>query len=241
MDTRSGSTTTPSPAQRVDAVRQAIAQACGAGGRATNEVTLIAVSKTRSADEIRNLAGFGLQHFAENYLQEARSKQQALADVPLVWHFIGPIQSNKTRDLAAHFDWVHSVDRLKVARRLAEQRPAQLPPLNVCLQVNIDDEASKSGASLAEIPALATAVAALPRLRLRGLMAIPDPQQADRGAAAFQRLAMTLQQLAPTIPGLDTLSMGMSDDFDLAIAAGATHIRVGTALFGPRPAKDISE
>src|SRR5690606_28609504 len=173
----------------------------------------------------------------ENYLQEALPKQAALADLPLTWHFIGPIQSNKTRDIASHFAWVHSVDRDRIARRLNDQRPGHLPPLNVCIQVNIDDEDSKSGVTPEEVPALAALIHSLPRLQLRGLMTIPRADAADGNRAAFRRLAMTLSQLRHTIAAPDTLSMGMSDDFEVAIAEGATLIRLGTALFGPRPAK----
>ena len=171
-----------------------------------------------------------------NWTQEALDKMPALADRGLAWHFIGPIQSNKTRDIAAHFDWVHSVDRLKVARRLSEQRPADLPPLNVCIQVNVDDEDSKSGIALEAVPALAAEIVTLPNLRLRGLMAIPRAGSEDSSRGAFRQLAMTLSQLRNTMPSLDTLSMGMSADYGVAIEEGATIVRVGTALFGPRTA-----
>ncbi|MCH8542192.1 MAG: YggS family pyridoxal phosphate-dependent enzyme [Alcanivorax sp.] len=216
-----------------------IDHSCRQAGRPDGEVTLLAVSKTRSADEIRALSAQGVTDFGENYLQEALAKQPALADLGLTWHFIGPIQSNKTRDIASHFAWVHSLDRLKIARRLSEQRPPSLPPLNLCIQVNVDDEASKSGVALAEVPALAAAIAQLPNVRLRGLMAIPRAGATDNNQAAFRTLAMTLSQLRHTMPGqtaacLDTLSMGMSDDFETAIAEGATLVRIGTALFGPR-------
>jgi hypothetical protein len=222
------------PERRYQQVQAAVEAACNAAGRPRQAVTLVAVSKTRSATDIATLARLGQRDFGENYLQEALDKIHALPDQPLVWHFIGPIQSNKTRDIAAHFHWVHSVDRLKIARRLSEQRPPHLPPLNVCLQVNIDAEASKSGIAEADLPELAQAVNALPGLQLRGLMAIPRADSSDNNRAAFQRLAMTLSSLRNTMPALDTLSMGMSNDFPEAIAAGATHIRVGTALFGPR-------
>ena len=170
--------------------------------------------------------------FGENYLQEALEKQTQLADLPLIWHFIGPIQSNKTRPIAEHFDWVHSVDRLKIAQRLSEQRPAHLPALNICLQVNVSGEQSKSGCSPEELTALARAVVALPNLRLRGLMAIPEPTD-DVAAqhAAFARLRQLRDELALN---LDTLSMGMSHDLEAAIAEGATWVRIGTALFGAR-------
>ena len=207
---------------------------CEQSGRASDSVQLLAVSKTRTADEVARLADQGQRHFGENYLQEALDKIAALQGKELVWHFIGPIQSNKTRDIAAHFDWVHSVDRLKVARRLSHQRPSGLAPLNVCIQVNVDDEDSKSGIPLDAVPALAEQIAALPNLRLRGLMAIPRANSEDSSRGAFRQLAMTLSQLRNTMPSLDTLSMGMSADFGVAIEEGATIVRVGTALFGPR-------
>jgi pyridoxal phosphate enzyme (YggS family) len=176
-----------------------------------------------------------LTDFGENYLQEALQKMQALQDLPLVWHFVGPIQSNKTAAIAAHFDWVHSVDRLRVARRLSEQRPAHLPPLQLCLQVNISHEDSKSGVSLDELPQLVGTVLELPRLKLRGLMAIPaagaDSRQQQR---AFRQMREALVQLRTLAPDIDTLSMGMSDDLEVAIMEGATLVRIGTAIFGPR-------
>lgn len=218
-------------------IRARIQAACAAAGRDPEAVTLLAVSKTRGADEIAALADQGQRHFGENYLQEALDKMPALTGRDLVWHFIGPLQSNKTRDVAARFDWVHSVDRGKVARRLNDQRPAELPPLNVCLQVNVDDEDSKSGLPLAEVPTLAAAFQEWPRLRLRGLMAIPRADAEDGNRAAFRRLAMTLSHLRNTMPALDTLSMGMSADYPVAIEEGATLVRIGTALFGPRPPK----
>lgn len=192
----------------------------------------MAVSKTRAAPDIREAVAAGIEHIGENYLQEALSKMAELQDLPLVWHFIGPIQSNKTRAIAEHFDWVHSVDRLKIAQRLSAQRPDQLPPLNICLQVNISGEASKSGVTLAELPELASAVAALPGLRLRGLMAIPAPAS-DSAARRVPLRALREAMAALELP-LDTLSMGMSDDLDEAIAEGSTLVRIGTALFGAR-------
>jgi len=196
---------------------------------------VLAVSKTRPEADIRAAFGAGLTHFGENYLQEALPKMEALADLPLQWHFIGPIQSNKTRSIASHFDWVHSIDREKIARRLSEQRPAHLPPLQVCLQVNVSGEATKAGADPAEIPELARALAALPRLRLRGLMAIPAPtEDAGEQRAAFRALRELFEALPPADPPADTLSMGMSADLEAAIAEGATLVRVGTAIFGPR-------
>ena len=192
----------------------------------------MAVSKTRSAADIREAHSAQIQHIGENYLQEALAKIAELEDLPLVWHFIGPIQSNKTRAIAEHFDWVHSVDRLKIAQRLSAQRPAELPPLNICLQVNISDEPSKAGVSLAELPGLAHAVARLPQLHLRGLMAIPAPAVTSAERRAPLR-ALREAMSALDLP-LDTLSMGMSDDLDEAIAEGASMVRIGSALFGAR-------
>ncbi len=208
--------------------------------RRAESVTLIAVSKTFPAEAVLALARCGQRDFGENYVQEALAKidavRAAAPDLPLVWHFIGPIQSNKTRQIAEHFDWVQSVERLKIAERLSEQRPAQLPPLNVLLQINISGEASKSGAAPDELPALARAVAALPRLRLRGLMAIPEPSdepaQQRLPLAAMKRLFDA--QRAAGFADWDTLSMGMSADLEAAIEQGATMVRVGTALFGER-------
>lgn len=203
-----------------------------AAGREPGSVQLLAVSKTKPAAAIREIHAAGVRDVGENYLQEALAKQAELRDLPLIWHFIGPIQSNKTKAIAEHFDWVHSVDRLKIAQRLSEQRPAGLAPLNICLQVNVSGEDSKSGCAPADLPALAKAVAALPNLRLRGLMAIPEPSE-DRTIqeAAFASLRQLQQGLDL---GLDTLSMGMSHDLEAAIAQGATWVRIGTALFGAR-------
>jgi len=200
--------------------------------RDVTSIHLLAVSKTKPAGALREAHAAGIRDFGENYLQEARAKQLELADLPLCWHFIGPIQSNKTRDIAEHFAWVHSVDRLKIAQRLSEQRPVNLPPLNICIQVNVSGEASKSGCTPADLPALAAAISALPRLKLRGLMAIPEPTE-DRAEqdAAFATVR-TLQESLNM--GLDTLSMGMSHDLESAIAQGATWVRIGTALFGAR-------
>ena len=203
--------------------------------RPESRILLLAVSKTRPAGDIRAAFEAGLSDFGESYLQEAVEKIHALADLPLTWHFIGPIQSNKTRQIAEHFHWVHSVDRLKIARRLQEQRPDELPPLQVCLQVNISGEASKSGADAAEVRPLAQAIAGMPNLKLRGLMAIPaatEDEEAQR--QAFARLRSLLEALQSDHPDLDTLSMGMSDDLEAAIAEGSTIVRIGTALFGPR-------
>ena len=223
-----------SAVSRLRELKQALAKASEAAGRRPEEVTLLAVSKGHPARAIRELAGAGQGNFGESYLREALGKQAELADLPLAWHFIGPLQSNKTRDVARHFDWVHSVDREKLARRLNDQRPPELPPLNLCIQVNIDREAGKSGVAPEDTAALAARVAELPRLRLRGLMAIPRADAPDHNREAFRRLAMTVSQLRHTMPELDTLSMGMSNDFHTAIAEGATIVRLGTVLFGPR-------
>jgi pyridoxal phosphate enzyme (YggS family) len=219
-------------ADNIQLVSSRIQAAVTAANRAENSVQLLAVSKTKPAQALREAYAAGLRDFGENYLQEALGKQLELADLPLIWHFIGPIQSNKTRAIAEHFDWVHSVDRLKIAQRLSEQRPAELPPLNICIQVNVSGEASKSGCTPADLPALAEAINALPRLKLRGLMAIPEPTEdraeQDAAFAAVQKLQASLD-----LP-LDTLSMGMSHDLESAIAQGATWVRIGTALFGAR-------
>ncbi|MGE4406468.1 YggS family pyridoxal phosphate-dependent enzyme [Pseudomonas sp.] len=209
-----------------------IREAAQAVARDPADVGLLAVSKTQPAAAIREAFAAGLGDFGENYLQEALDKQAELADLALTWHFIGPIQSNKTKPIAEHFAWVHSVDRLKIAQRLSDQRPAGLPPLNVCLQVNVSGEASKSGCAPEELQPLAQAVAGLPRLHLRGLMCIPAPS-ADPAEqhAAFARLRALRDALGL---GLDTLSMGMSQDLEAAIAEGATWVRIGTALFGAR-------
>lgn len=224
-------------ANNIQQVQRRIAAACAAAQRPVQSVTLLAVSKTQEASAVRDAFGAGQRAFGENYVQEALDKMGALADLrPQVeWHLIGPLQSNKTRVVAEHFDWVHSVDRLRVAQRLSEQRPAHLPPLNVCLQVNISGESSKSGAAPAEVHALAHAVAALPRLRLRGLMAIPEPEGDFEAQRAPHRLLRELQQVLVRdgLP-LDTLSMGMSADLEAAIAEGSTLVRIGTAIFGAR-------
>lgn len=227
----------PSIPENILQVRTRMQQACARAGRPADAVGLLAVSKTCPADAVRTALDTGQHAFGENYVQEALDKIAALADrrAELQWHLIGPLQSNKTRPVAEAFDWVHSVDRLKIAQRLSEQRPAALPPLNVCLQVNVSGEASKSGVAPAELPALARAVAALPRLRLRGLMAIPEPVDdpvAQR--APHARLRGLLQALQAQGLALDTLSMGMSADLEAAVQEGATMLRIGTAIFGAR-------
>jgi len=225
--------------QNLQAVHAAIAAAATAAGRAPEAVTLLAVSKTFDAATVLEAVRAGQTAFGENYLQEALDKIDAVVaarpGAVLQWHFIGPIQSNKTRPIAARFDWVHSVARASIAARLSAQRPPQLPPLNVCLQVNLDGEDSKSGVEPSELAALAREVAQLPRLRLRGLMAIPRPS--DEPAvqrAAFARLRHLYEQLRADGLPLDTLSMGMSADLDAAILEGATIVRVGSAIFGKR-------
>ena len=246
-------------AERLAAVRERMRLACQGAGRNPQSVRLVAVSKTFPAAAVRAALAAGQQVFGENYVQEAMEKVTALAtsaltgplsaDSSIEWHFIGPLQGNKTRQVAEHFDWVHTVDRLKIAQRLSEQRPSHLPALNVCLQVNVSGEASKSGVTPADAPALAQAIAALPRLKLRGLMSIPEPV-ADMNAAerAAQRLAaqraphralrflfdrLNSSGLALDTP-LDTLSMGMSADLEAAILEGATLVRIGSAIFGER-------
>ena len=219
-------------------VRERIAAACAAAQRPVNDVTLLAVSKTFGPEAVREAHAAGQRAFGENYIQEGVEKIALLADLPLEWHCIGPIQSNKTRLVAEHFHWVHSVDRLKIAERLSQQRPANLPPLQVCIQVNIDGGANKSGVASGDALALARAVAALPRLRLRGLMAIPEPAPDFEAARAVHMRAKTLfDQMNAAGLGLDTLSLGMSADLEAAIAAGSTMVRVGSAIFGGRPPK----
>jgi hypothetical protein len=219
-------------AENIAKVGVRIREAAQASQRDFRHIGLLAVSKTKPADAVREAFAAGVSNFGENYLQEALDKQAQLSDLPVVWHFIGPIQSNKTKPIAEHFAWVHSVDRLKIAERLSAQRPAHLPPLNICLQVNVSGEASKAGCSADELPALAHAVTQLPNLRLRGLMTIPEPtDDVAEQRAAFARLR-TLQDSLNL--GLDTLSMGMSHDLEAAIAEGATWVRIGTALFGAR-------
>ena len=224
-------------AANIHQVRDRLAAACATAKRAVADVTLLAVSKTCPADAVRQAHAVGQREFGENYVQEALDKISALADLraTLVWHLIGPLQSNKTRAVAEAFDWVHSVDRLKIAQRLSEQRPAGLPPLNICLQVNVSGEASKSGVSPDELPALAEAVAGLPRLRLRGLMSIPEPAEGLAAQRApHQQLRALMSALQARGLALDTLSMGMSADLEAAVLEGSTVVRVGTAIFGAR-------
>ena len=220
--------------EKLQAVRAQIAAACPFG-RKPDEVSLLAVSKTWPASDVREAAATGQRAFGENYVQEGIAKIEALSDLDLEWHFIGPLQSNKTRPVAENFAWAHSLDRLKIAERLSVQRPERLPPLQVCLQVNVSGEISKSGVEPAAAAALAQAIVALPRLRLRGLMCIPEPtEDVAVQRAAFRRLRQLFTQLRDGGLPLDTLSMGMSHDLEAAIAEGATLVRVGTAIFGKR-------
>lgn len=219
--------------QRLEQVRSQIKQAEITFHRQAGSVILLAVSKTKPAEDIAAAYQAGQRHFGENYCQEALKKQQLLGAFDITWHFIGPIQSNKTKALATHFDWVHSVDSFKIARRLSEQRPDYLVPLNICLQVNISGESSKSGIALDELPQLCAELEELPGLRLRGVMAIPSPEQDfERQRLPYRTLYKAVKQMAN--PHLDTFSFGMSDDLEAAIAEGATLVRVGTALFGAR-------
>jgi pyridoxal phosphate enzyme (YggS family) len=222
--------------ENINAVRDRIRRATERCGRDVDSVTLLAVSKAQPVEAIRAAVGCGLEHFGESYVKEALPKIETLRGLELTWHFIGQLQTNKTRAVAENFAWVHGVDRLRIAERLSEQRPSEAPPLNVCLQVNVAGEDTKGGVAPADLPALATAVAVLPGLRLRGLMCIPppekDPARQRHWFAETAKLQRTLQ-----VPGttLDTLSMGMSADLEAAVEEGATIVRIGTALFGPRP------
>jgi pyridoxal phosphate enzyme (YggS family) len=226
-------------ADRLQQVHGRIARACAQAGRGVQSVTLLNVSKTFSADAVREAVAAGEHRFGENYVAEGVAKIAELADLRerLEWHLIGPLQSNKTRVVAESFDWVHSVDRLKIAQRLSEQRPAHLPPLQICLQVNISGEVSKSGLRPDEVAEIARAVAALPRLVLRGLMAIPEPAESLAAQRAPHRaLRELMQSLQSQGLALDTLSIGMSADLEAAIAEGATLVRIGSAIFGTRSA-----
>ena len=222
----------------INAVRTRVQQAAQQSARDAADIKLLAVSKTRSIEEIAQAIACGQQSFGENYLQEACDKITALQNHAIEWHFIGPLQSNKTRAAAQRFDWVHSVDRIKIAQRLSAQRPTELPPLNICLQVNIDNQASKSGFFEQQVIDAARQISQLPNLRLRGLMAIPEAQsEYHRQRQPFARLRLlmdTLNSELDNLPKLDTLSMGMSGDLEAAIAEGATIVRVGTDIFGPR-------
>jgi PLP dependent protein len=221
----------------LQSVRARMAKAAAVAGRTPDSVQLLAVSKLQPVSMIRQAAEAGQMDFGENYVQEGCDKVAALADVPgLVWHFIGQLQGNKTREVAEHFHWVHTIDRTRIAERLSAQRPAHLPPLQVLLQVSLADEPGKGGVAPAAVPALAATVAAMPRLQLRGLMCIPPPAaDFDLQRRPFRELRELLQSLQATGLDLDTLSMGMSDDLEAAVLEGATIVRVGTAIFGKRP------
>jgi pyridoxal phosphate enzyme (YggS family) len=223
-------------AERIQKVRAHIEHAAHGCQRRYGDITLLAVSKNHPVAQVRQAMAAGCRHFGESYVQEAVAKIEQLADNDLVWHFIGPLQSNKTQDVARCFQWVHSVERDKIARRLHEQRPLDLPPLNVCIQVNLSGESSKSGIAACEVPPLARRILQYPRLRLRGLMTIgrrmSDEVELRHTFAALRELLAELNSLGMS---LDTLSMGMSGDLDAAICEGATIVRVGTAIFGPRP------
>lgn len=230
--------TTLALSEALSAARERLDDALKAAGRPAKDARLLAVSKTKPAGMVREAWQLGQRDFGENYLQEALDKQAELADLDdIVWHFIGPLQSNKTRAVAEHFAWVHSVDRVKVARRLSDQRPVDLGPLDICLQVNISDEPSKAGVTLDDLPVLAAAVLEMPNLRLRGLMAIPAPaEEIDAQRLPFARLREALAALQARFPDapLDTLSMGMTADLEAAVLEGATLVRLGTAIFGER-------
>ncbi|MCI4188099.1 YggS family pyridoxal phosphate-dependent enzyme [Dickeya dianthicola] len=231
--------TTSTVQQNLQDVRQKISAAAQRCGRAPEEITLLAVSKTKPVSALEEAIAAGQRAFGENYVQEGVDKvrhfQAVQPDTPLEWHFIGPLQSNKSRLVAEHFDWCHTIDRLRIAQRLSEQRPAHLPPLNVLLQVNISQEQSKSGILVSDLSELAASVAQLPNLRLRGLMAIPAPEtDHTRQLAVFRRMTELFLQLKADYGTLDTLSMGMTDDMAAAIEAGSTLVRIGTAIFGAR-------
>jgi len=229
-------------AQRLVTVREQIKAAEQQYGRKPGSVQLLAVSKTRPIEDLLEAQHAGQTAFGENYLQDALPKIATLTDPKPEWHFIGPIQSNKTREIAEHFDWVHSIDRLKIAHRLNEQRPENMPPLSVCLQVNIDNEPSKSGVLPDEVLSLATEIQCLPKLKLRGLMAIPfATTDFERQRLAFRRLRELYEQLQQQDISLDTLSMGMTNDLEAAIAEGSTMVRIGTAIFGERLARAGTE
>ena len=221
--------------KNLNRVREQIVEAALAQKREPDSILLLAVSKKKPASDIRQAWELGQRDFGENYLQEALQKMEELEDLDITWHFIGAIQSNKTRNIAEAFDWAHCIDRAKIARRLSEQRPAELGPLNVCIQVNIDHESSKAGIELAELPELANAIHQLPGIRLRGLMTIPAPQESfELQRSAFAKLANALESLRQQGIDCDTLSMGMTQDMEAAIAEGSTLVRIGTAIFGER-------
>ncbi len=222
--------------ENLDRVRGRIAAAAAQCGRNAHSITIVAASKSQPSALIEAAARAGLEHFGESYLKEALEKIASLAAVPLTWHFIGRLQANKTRPVAETFSWVHSVDRLRLAQRLSAQRPYHAPPLNVCIEVSLAAEPGKAGAAPADVPALAAAVAELPRLKLRGLMCLPPEERAlESQRRWFAELRGIFEDLNSAGAGLDTLSMGMSEDLEAAVLEGATLVRIGTALFGPRP------
>ena len=228
-------------ADKIRLVRQRIENARKKAGRSHQTITLLAISKTKPADAIRQARQAGLRHFGENYVQEACKKMAELEDLDLCWHFTGPIQTNKTKLIAENFSWVHTIDRLKVARRLAAQRPAEQTPLNVCIQLNINREMGKAGINVNELPALANGINDLPQLSLRGLMCIPDPKQSSQELRrTFAGMRGLLDQYSSQFPTMDTLSMGMSRDLESAIAEGSTMVRVGTDIFGARESPTAS-
>lgn len=221
---------------RMEAVMERVRRAEGMYGRTPGSVTVIAVGKRHSVAALRALHDAGQRNFGENYVQEGIGKMEQLAGLELTWHYVGALQSNKSRGVAEHFDWVHTVDRLKVAERLSRQRPGDLAPLQLCIQVNVSGEPQKAGCPPEEVQALTERIAELPRVRLRGLMALPEPaEEFEAQRRPFARLRELLEACTQAGYGMDTLSMGMSADLEAAIAEGATHLRVGTALFGPRP------
>ncbi|WP_261843339.1 YggS family pyridoxal phosphate-dependent enzyme [Aliamphritea ceti] len=223
--------------ENLNTVRQQILQSAENSSRDAAEICLLAVSKTRPADDLRQAYAAGQRDFGENYLQEGLDKIELLQDLDICWHFIGPIQSNKTRPISKSFDWVHSVDRLKIAQRLSAQRPENMPPLNICLQVNISGEASKSGVLPEDVVALANQILQLPNISLRGLMAIPSPcSDPEAQRLPFRAMSALLNEIRATNPTarLDTLSMGMTGDMTAAISEGSTMVRIGTAIFGAR-------
>lgn len=225
-------------ASQISTLRERVDRSLAHANRPSESLQILAVSKTRPASAIEAAYEAGFHHFGENYLQEALLKIEQLGHLPLQWHYIGTLQSNKTSSVAQHFDWLHTLDRVKIANRLSQQRPPNMPPLNVCIQINIDDEPQKGGINLAQLNPFAEAVEALPNLSLRGLMAIPSKDSSPQQKGdSFAKMAETLDTLKGTIPQLDTLSMGMSADLELAIEHKATIIRIGTAIFGPRAAK----
>jgi pyridoxal phosphate enzyme (YggS family) len=227
-------------ADNLTQVRQQLNKSASRTHRIADNITLLAVSKTRPADDLREAYSLGQRDFGENYLQESLEKIEALSDLTITWHFIGPLQSNKTKPVAENFAWVHTVDRLKIAQRLSSQRPPDLAPLNICIQINISEEDSKSGCLPTELPLLAKEVGQLPNLRLRGLMAIPKTtNNSAEQRAAFAKMRTLQLELQASHPHLDTLSMGMSGDMDAAIAEGATIVRIGTAIFGQRNPKPV--